>query len=334
MVTYLDCALLSGGIYHLDAGYMGHNFRSIRFDDITPTTNGWMRMKDVRTLMHDYSPFLAALYIKFEKGEAKNAVVAIRGTVKTSIFDLAVDAISWTSDVLGYGESDHLPAYMALATAFLHQARWYLKRYFPNCYNYGRITITGHSLGGAIAQLLSLTTLPYTSVVFNSPGCGHMIQGKTNPISLVHNIDATYGFINKIGETIGNLSTIEVPEQEQEAKEIFENINEQQMLASLKTYSEHKSDLKGLTERLKAYGNTVNTVSKFRETKHAYLKCEQENTATHWYELKEKLAKQTCGIEAILTAYAKVIGAQHSINNMLTTLMDERYRAFALRAIV
>ena len=76
------------------------------------------------------------------------------------------------------------------------------------------LSFTGHSLEGALAQLVAgLNGLPYPVVAFNSPGLVIWRRGGKDQRA-DSNINSRYGFINKIDKTVGSIDYVEVSEEE------------------------------------------------------------------------------------------------------------------------
>jgi len=174
---------------------------------------------------------------------------------------------------------------------------------------------------------------PCRSVVINSPGFGHLPGVKGNRGYGIHNINSRYGFINKIGSTIGKLELIDVPEKEQEAKEIFESFDKKDFEKSIEKFNQShkdflfpnivKDDVEARTYRAKAYLGSIDTMSAFPETHDAYMKCENEHEAKSWYDLKDRIAQMQCGVDAVVETCASIFRAQHSIENVIKTLQQK-----------
>ncbi len=159
------------------------------------------------------------------KQDSSEAVIAIRGTAN---FDnVLTDIKTWYPDIVFNDRNDNLPQhYFRLANVYYHKCLDYLKKNFPKA----KLSLTGHSLGGAIAQIVvGLNQRPHTVVAFNAPGIGCMVPQAKNIANLIHNINSRYGMINKIGETVGSIDYIDIPEKEDIAKRYFEaDTNEKQ----------------------------------------------------------------------------------------------------------
>jgi len=186
----------------------------------------WGLMTDAAPSVKTTNSFFAGLYIKFVRGEAKEAVIAFRGTADWH--NDAADLYSWVSDVLGHGFFDQTPIYQTKAKSFFIKAERYLREHFPHL---PKPTLTGHSLGGALAQLLvAQSGYPRKTITFNAPGVGHIPGANPNKSAYIQNINSRYGFINKIGKVLGKIDYFNVPNDEQTAKAAFENYHNAQAL--------------------------------------------------------------------------------------------------------
>ena len=199
MIKAIEYAILSNHVYHPDRDVLdGMNFRTLNSRELTSgrvmqSGTHWYRITDVDPSLTPNLNFYAALYVKFKSGFATDAVVAIRGTVEQIYNNDKVDGVSWWSDVLGHGQYDMLPSYYPKASYFFRKARDYTRHYFPKAH----VSLTGHSLGAALAQLLVAAGKPFTAVTFNSPGIGNMPGVDENMSAYVTGINSKYGFINK-----------------------------------------------------------------------------------------------------------------------------------------
>ena len=322
MLTILDYALLSQHIYHPERSLTRLKPRDSK---LGKGYEGWVRFTDVDPKMHSSSNFFAQLYVKFQDGLAREAVVAIRGTVVGRLDNDVEDIVSWWSDVLAEGGADRLPGYLSPAIKFYYEAKAYVRHYFPNI---TQVSVTGHSLGGAVAQLITLTGHPAKAVVFNSPGCGNMPGINPNYTGLVYSINAKYGFINKVGVTVKPLIfLVDVPEDAAQAKAILQDMDKE-------AYEQSEQDFKaghnvgGTYERLKALLHTEDVVAKLAETTQCFSQAAQEqmnNPDLVWsWQVRTVVAfRNSCeGSKGILQTYEDVIMAQHSISNMVGALTD------------
>lgn len=120
---------------------------------------------DGYTIMDAASDNAGFLADAFQDGN--QLVVAIRGTNPNNLYDLIKNLLadtSWVGGALGQASSNPnsiLTTEVSDAAIFLNKVR----KEFPN----DTISITGHSLGGAVAQLLGYAS-GYTAVSFNAPG--------------------------------------------------------------------------------------------------------------------------------------------------------------------
>jgi hypothetical protein len=226
MITSLEYASLSNQTYHPNdkpsTGMIINPY--IKKMTVAADYSGWYEITDLDDFMHPSNPFFAQLYVKYFNGTATDAVVAFRGTVLDCLDNDIVDYQSWCSDFIEFGKHDKTPAYYPQALFFYHDARHYAQEHF----NLLHINTTGHSLGGAIAQLISAHGLPATAVSFNSPGIGHLPSLIHGQAGRVHAINSRYGFINKISKHFGQVSYINVPNKEKQAKQAFDDFEQEQ----------------------------------------------------------------------------------------------------------
>ncbi len=166
----------------------------------------WFRNEET----HYNSSFFARLYIR--KSEinhtADAAVIAFRGTMplKHPFNDIS----DFKMAVL-----HELPISYKSARVFFHKARWYVRENYPDV----PIKLTGHSLGGALAQLIAAKN-EQTAVTFNSPGIGDLPDVNPDKVYMrIHNINAKDGYINEIGKVIGTIQTIEITQGESDLNE-------------------------------------------------------------------------------------------------------------------
>lgn len=200
MISIKEYAAISGHVYQPKSShYMGTKFYSTNQATIKKvnTDDGWHIMTDVDPDIKPSGDFFAALYLKFSNGKATNAVIAMRGTVTSIVDNLITDVVSWYSSAMGTNWYDKTPHYFHEAAEFCEAVFEYLGRYFPNIHD-GNIRFTGHSLGGALAQLMSFRCFFMPCVIFNSPSCrglGGSSLGQVWP--LIINVNSHYGIINK-----------------------------------------------------------------------------------------------------------------------------------------
>jgi len=148
VITVLECALLSGAIYHPNwKQYQTLKIKKASVSKISKIAdNAWYHITNVDRHMSPHHPFYAALYMKFRDRKPIAAVVAIRGTVMSILGNDVVDVVSWWSDALANGKDDRIPAYV-------NHAWMFVVKYLKIAHRHGlTLKLTGHSLGGSIVN--------------------------------------------------------------------------------------------------------------------------------------------------------------------------------------
>lgn len=144
MVSTIKYAEIADAVYQIGPGggnYVVDDFKTTLFEE-----GGWGSTN---------TKFKGCVYVREASGDV---VVALQGTVPRKFGDLYADL----QIVLGI-----LPQYCGAAERLYHKA---LKRYAGS-----NITLTGHSLGGGLAQVVGhWTGCPF--VTFNAPGMWGDIQ--------------------------------------------------------------------------------------------------------------------------------------------------------------
>ena len=337
MMTILEYAQLSAHIYDTtQGGYGTLTINHATSKHIPQEKSSWYIMTDVDSHLIRTNHFYAQLYMKFNKGVATDAIVAIRGTVAKDITNIGVDFLSWCTDTLGEGSHDIKPfIFTNLAVSFVTKAHNYVRKYFPNI---SHLKFTGHSLGGALAQLMPLQAgFLGETVVFNSPGVGNLpgiIKQNSNWIT---NVNSHYGFINKIGKVLGKLYVVDVPNMETEAKQLHALMDQDDYKTSEQLYriadsfnSKNKiisllflASRTGIDEiaagaRLKSYISTYNSFNQMPQNMHAIsVTCKSTDPSiarSQWNNLLN---------------VGKVIVAQHSIDNMVPALQRKENASVA-----
>ncbi len=240
--------------------------------------------------------FFAALYIKFSSGRARAAAIAFRGTVPSDISNDLEDVYSWFSSAVGTNWFDHAPTYVAKAAVFARHARDYLKQHFPEILH-TNIAYTGHSLGGAIAQIMALRGRPYKAIVFNSPGCKEIAGSEMeNRKNIITSVNSRYGVINKIGHLVlGNLTVVDVPNLEADAKNLLTHF--------------HQGDFNKATEFARLADTEAGVPPLFIDA-----------AAMSLYYRIESVVDSVGSIEHSLI---DVVKAQHSMVNMVNAMQDK-----------
>ena len=322
MTAILECAQLSGHVYKPQHNhYHGLIIKKVSRVDLTKSSlSGWYHITNVDPNMHAFHHYFAALYLKYHHGKPIDAVIAIRGTVVSLIDNDIQDVMGWWADALSKGEFDRLPWYVHPIWSFVHKCLAITRKFnLP-------LTLTGHSLGGAIAQVMSLTIQRFPVISFNAPGCGHMPGVEPSRGNMIRNINARYGFINKIGLVLGNIYYVDVPNMEAQAKRIFEQYKDISANQKHHTHDDfwHNSQhtlatyydaFEALTSNVPAsvcqpirYGNGIQQSLSYL----GQAACRDAATA------KSKMA-----------LLDKVIVAQHAIEHLVETLKTTSYRSLA-----
>ncbi len=291
----LEYAKISQDIYGRHVGYRPLQSVLASRLPIEKIPKGIIKVANLTGSIESQHSFYAALYIKFSAGKARAAAIAFRGTVPTDINNDLEDVYSWFSSAVGTDCYDHLPTYLPQAVIFASKARNYIKQHFPEI-SYANISYTGHSLGGAIAQLLTLRAQPLKAVVFNSPGCkeisGSEVENRKN---LITSINSRYGVINKIGDIVlGNLSVVDVPNLADDAKTLLTHF--------------HQHDFLKATEFARLADNEAGIPALFIDSAAMSLLYRIESIVD--------------SVSHITHPLLDVIKAQHSIANLVAALQD------------
>jgi len=202
--TILDYALMSADSYHPDL----------------PDTVGDRKYRQtlsfkrwLRTTISNEPAYGSDLYARLYLHQMTNnppdvAVIAYRGTLWDRLGNLESD--------FEIAVEDQIPGRWAKAISFYHLVKLYLKGNYPD--SHIPIRLTGHSLVGAYAQLVAVST-GNKAVTFNAPGIGQVHHIGANGKNYDHqilNINSKEGVINKVGKTIGQVRWLNVPEGEQD----------------------------------------------------------------------------------------------------------------------
>jgi len=204
-VSILDYALMSADVYHRRNT---DDVADRRYRNILGHQR-WYRINNIPNEPIFGGDLYARLFIHEPVGSSPDiAVVAYRGTLLDRLGNLESD--------FEIAVENQIPGRFAKAMNFYHRAKNYLKAMYPD--RSIPIRLTGHSLGGAYAQLVAIQTAN-KAVTFNAPGIGqiqHIGASGKNYDHLILNINSTEGVINKVGKTIGQVRWLNVPEGEQD----------------------------------------------------------------------------------------------------------------------
>ena len=297
--------------------------------------NGIWGIIDINPEVVSGNNFYAALYLKFQNGKATDAVIAFRGTVTSKPDNVIEDIYSWYSSAMGTDWHDHLPGYYTNAVNFTFKVFEYLRAHFPHLFHPGKIRFTGHSLGAALAQLVSLMYYNAPCIIFNSPVCRN-ITTKSGLLNwkLVHNINAHYGFINKVGGApVGKVNVVDIPQMEEEAKSMFQHFSESTFESGklLNQTAEQSSmspsspfeAVAGTAEHAAALLGSGAGLRHLHKEHMEILECEKPYQGDYMglIGLEEKaLGEASCNMKVLMSTMANTIMAQHDIGHMVTAL--------------
>jgi hypothetical protein len=241
----LDYAYLAANVYHSHKddklmGFRPNKYRSIRElrNDMSHRT-GWYQLDFPQLQMsHDWS-FYADLYAKVYYGKIQHLMISFRGTDK--FLDYIEDALHWWNTVLPDGNLIEwsIPGYWDYALDFIMKCN----RVIKDLDNHGLFAkicgqhVTGHSLGGALANLVAgkgaICMPPSTNVwlpvmpdiiSFNAPGIEGMrhVDCSGFPQGQVISMRAQYDMVSALGKSYGYVMNNIIPEGCAEAKQAFE----------------------------------------------------------------------------------------------------------------
>lgn len=339
MIRAIDCAILSKHVYAPTPNqhYHGVNIfeysqEKLKYNKNNLAKNGYAMITDVPRSLKPQHAFFAQLYVKFFNGQPKAAIVAFRGTVPTDIKDDYVDIVTWYSDVFGEGRADNRPPYLPITMGYYQKAYRYVREYFPSLFH-SQVYLTGHSLGGALAQLVVMNGRAHHACVFNSPGVGHIPGANLRDAPYILNINSKYGVINKIGQTLGTLRYVDVPEDEKAAEALFKGF-------LLKDYATGKADFAaaeqapllkkidldaaGLHEDLLAFLGSEKALANHQKPQNPYLNCASDSDKQGWLGLQNLLLPEVCDVLKKLELpidTGETIAAQHAMSNLLGALL-------------
>ena len=242
-VALLDFAYLALNVYHTagDEKYLGIRPRvTYSIHDLMINMekyDGWFQLDfSELKILHDFG-FHAEFYAKVYNGKIQHLMTAFRGTVTAS--DMAEDALTWWNTVLP-GSSQYsqaIPHYFDYALAFIMSCNNVIRDLddenllAPYCGQH----VTGHSLGGAMANLVAARSLicrpAHTQSVlpvmpdiisFNAPGIAGMPIAKSAfSEGMVISMRAHYDMVSALGKPYGFVINNEIPEGNHDAHLAF-----------------------------------------------------------------------------------------------------------------
>jgi len=244
-IGLLDYAYLAFNVYHgkdseKQLGQLPRTVDSLpRLISNIQSHEGWfqLRFPEVR-MLHDFG-FYAEFYVKVYRGKIRHLMVSFRGT--DNFYDGGEDVLTWWNTVLPGSEyySQKIPHYWHYALTFILKCKKVIKQLDSHdlLADYVGHHVTGHSLGGALANLVSATAaicqpvgirahLPVMPNVisFNAPGIGAMQGIHKDPFNegMVISMRAKYDLVSALGEPYGYVINNIVPEGYQDAENAFD----------------------------------------------------------------------------------------------------------------
>ena len=338
MATIYEYAQISAQTYVPEQSLIGHspdlyyvyNYKFSSYED------GWYTVLDTDSYVSPETPFFARLYIRLSNGEPVESVIGFRGTllrggVYNVLDNIYEDLKAWYSDVIGDGFHDHVPQYYIYATEFVNKALLYLRHMHIS----KKPTLTGHSLGGALASMITLCYYPLDSFVFNAPGVGHMPNVILNQAGFIHHFNSKYGIINKVGLTVGHVHSVNTPEMATEAKALLQAFSKKLSADGEKYYKavgstntlDSSIDLPGLMLKVSSLLATVPAVDRMRDDATNFLHCINPAEKAFWSHLNVATGSLLlgelglCPTKAAFETYADIIMAQHSLENLTAALV-------------
>jgi hypothetical protein len=257
-VALLDFAYLALNVYHTpgDEKYLGIRPRvTYSIHDLMINMekyDGWFQLDfSELKILHEHG-FHAELYAKVYNGKIQHLMTAFRGTVTAS--DMTEDAATWWSTVLPGSShySQAIPHYFDYALAFIMSCNNVIRDLddenllAPYCGQH----VTGHSLGGALANLVAARSVicrpPHTQSVlpvmpevisFNAPGIAGMPIVQSGFLEgMVISMRAHYDMVSALDKPYGFVINNDVPEGYQQAhlafalENMMENANSLQQI--------------------------------------------------------------------------------------------------------
>lgn len=258
-IGLMDYAYLALNVYHgkHDLKYLGFRPQEVQSIVILQKDmqkrNGWFQISfDALKMSHDYD-FYAEFYVKVFNQKIQHLMISFRGTSK--FYDYGEDALTWWNTVLPGSDyySQSVPRYWKYAHEFIMKCNSVIKQFD----NQGLLAnvcgqhITGHSLGGALANLVAakaaicqppqmrshLPVMP-DIISFNAPGVGGMTHINQSAFAegQVISMRAEYDMVSALGESYGYVINNIVPEGFEDAQTAFNIENSMENGNSLKQF--------------------------------------------------------------------------------------------------
>jgi hypothetical protein len=242
-IGLMDYAYLALNVYHGkgDEKYLGfrpmveHGLSELESD--MGRYEGWFQLQFPELKMSSDFGFHAEFYVKVYRGKIQHLMLSFRGTDNT--YDDGEDVATWWNTVLpGSDHTQKVPHYWHYAHVFIMKCQHVIKILDQKnlLAKWVGHHVTGHSLGGALANLVSAKAaicqpagmkarLPITPSVisFNAPGVGAMngIDKSAFNEGMVISMRAEYDMVSALGEPYGYVINNAVPEGHEAAGKAF-----------------------------------------------------------------------------------------------------------------
>jgi hypothetical protein len=229
-VCLLDYSYLALNVYHSNQHKQLLGKRPVLISSleeintiIDSQQQGWFQLTDANNSQSIHHNFYAELYAKIYQKKIQHIMIAIRGTMINNLSNVYEDVSTWWKDILSSTATIYKkPSYWPLVNQFLswgHNLIQTLKhhRLLASQCDYHA---TGHSLGGALVNLLSgyadLLLSPQLYIIsFNPPGIGNMenVTHASYFENQVITMRAEYDWVSSLGQPYGIVINNEIKEQ-------------------------------------------------------------------------------------------------------------------------
>lgn len=238
-IALLDYAYLALNVYHTpkDNKLLGFRPQPIKnLQNIKQraqyNTEGWYQLQTEDVFLPTTQPFYADVYVKIYRNKIRHIMLAMRGTVPSIAGNISEDVKTWWKAVVSSNQS-----ILNEPSFYTHQLSFFLVNFDRVVGRLSKLNLiaddcafhaTGHSLGGALANLVSAAAIPvsaqpFTVISFNAPGIASMQGVSTSAFreGQVISMRATYDFVSAISEPYGYVINIKIPQHYTQAKQAF-----------------------------------------------------------------------------------------------------------------